>query len=144
MEASSAYLDECVDTRLAARLRGRGVTIVTAHDAAMLGVSDADQLHYATNLDLLLITHDARDFAHLHRAWRAAARAYSGIVTLPVGGLLDRVTLRVAMLLDWVSTFDERRSRLFQWGHLQDELGRGYRLSGFTEPQIWLALGRPS
>ncbi|MBI4491684.1 MAG: hypothetical protein HY690_02710 [Chloroflexi bacterium] len=46
------------------------------------------------------------------------------------------------MLLDWIATFPDHRSRLFKWGQLQELIEQGYRLPGYSEAEVQLALGR--
>ena len=46
------------------------------------------------------------------------------------------------MLLDWLGTMPDHRSQIFKWGHLQALLEQGYRLPGYTEDEVRLALAR--
>jgi hypothetical protein len=50
--------------------------------------------------------------------------------------------LRAALLLDWLGTVGDYRSRLFQWNDLQRLLLEGLRLPGYTEDEIGEAVGR--
>jgi len=46
------------------------------------------------------------------------------------------------MMLDWLDTLADYRSRLLRWGALQQLLIGGYRLPGYTDRDVGLALGR--
>jgi hypothetical protein len=48
------------------------------------------------------------------------------------------------MLLDWVATFPDHRSRLFRWHDLQQHLIGGGRLPGYGKEDIRRALGQIS
>src|SRR5436309_2179748 len=58
------YADECVDARIVAGLRRRGVDMVTAADAGMLGGADADHLARAIDLGRIVVSADS-DFLRL-------------------------------------------------------------------------------
>ena len=61
------YLDEDVSVVVAAILRARGFVVVTARDIGQLGLSDSEQLAYAAQAGLVLLTHNRVDFDRLHR-----------------------------------------------------------------------------
>jgi hypothetical protein len=71
------YADEDFHHGVVARLRALGHDVVTVMDAGRQGLSDADQLAYATDAGRALITFNRLDFHALHR--RGAAHA--GIIT---------------------------------------------------------------
>jgi predicted nuclease of predicted toxin-antitoxin system len=133
------YLDECVHVGLAVRLRLRGFDADTALECGMIGASDADQLRYATGRDAIIVTHDARDF----RLLSIRTPQHSGIATLPYASL-DCQVIRAAMLIDWIATFPDHRSRLFRWHDLQQHLIGGGRLPGYGEEDVRRALGQIS
>ena len=141
MVAPAAYLDECVDRRLADGLRRRGFNAWSAHERGLLGASDEEHLAFTTAHNLVILTHDRSDFYRLHVRSQAESRPHSGIILIGFSDL-PRLTVRAAMLLDWIATFPDHRSRLFQWGHLQDLLDRGPRLPGYTSADLRLARGR--
>lgn len=74
------YLDENVSFVDAARMRARGLDVLTAHEAGMLRRSDPEHLELAAAQSRVLVTHDTVDFADLARLWDAEARFHSGIV----------------------------------------------------------------
>jgi hypothetical protein len=46
------------------------------------------------------------------------------------------------MMLDWLSTMTSYQSQIFRWGDLQLRLTQGYRLVGYGDDDLELALGR--
>lgn len=52
------YADECVDARIVAGLRHRGLDVVTAADADLLGANDSAQLDRAIALDRVTMSSD--------------------------------------------------------------------------------------
>ena len=142
MPPPSVYLDECVDVKLADALRQRGFTAATARDVGMRGEAGPDQLVYATELEFAILTHNGRHLRRLHDLYVREGRTHGGILVIPASGPMDRLVVRAAMMLDWIATFPDYRSRLFQWGHLQDLLDRGLRLPGYTDADLRLARGR--
>jgi hypothetical protein len=144
MTAPPAYLDECVDHALVAGLRQRGFIATSALEQrrANLGVDDADQLTFAAQHDLVLISFNERHFRALSTAYERDGRAHGGIIIVPASPSFQRLLIRVALMLDWLGTMSNHRSRLFKWGHLQGLLEQGYRLPGYDELEIRLALAR--
>lgn len=140
--ARTAYLDECVDLFLADALRGRGFSAIHARDAGMSGATDLEQLSYAAVRDLVLISHNDNHFRRLHRRFRQDGSPHGGIVILPQRSTRPQLTVRAAMLLDWLTQMDDYRSRFFTWGDLQYLLTQGARLRGYDEADVRLALGQ--
>jgi predicted nuclease of predicted toxin-antitoxin system len=58
------FADECVDARVVAGLRRRGVDIITAADECLLHASDEEQFARATHLGRPIVTAD-HDFLRL-------------------------------------------------------------------------------
>jgi hypothetical protein len=144
MPTPAAYLDECVDHELVAGLRQRGFTATSAleQDRANSAIDDADQLAFAAQHDLVLVSFNERHFRALSDAYQRNSRPYGGVIIVPASPPFDRVMIRVALMLDWLGTMTDHRSRLFKWGHLQGLLERGYRLPGYDEDEVRLALAR--
>lgn len=134
------YLDECVDHRLGRLLAELGHEVLTAQAAGMLGAADDEQLRYATRRDMLIVSHNQRHFRGWHDRILREGGAHGGIVLVPFSPLA-LLELRAALLLEWIATFEDLRSRLFRWTDLQQVLAAGYRPAGFTEEQISTALG---
>lgn len=142
MPTPPIYLDECVDHPLVEALRKRGFTVSAARDEGMIGAVDEAQLSYASLRNWLLVSYDGRDYWRLHRSWRHRGHSHSGIVIVPATPPLERVALRVAMMLEWIATFPDHGSIFVTWGQLQTSLEQGYRLPGYGEAEVRLALGR--
>ncbi len=117
MEAASPlfirlYLDEDVHRGVAAALRLRGFDAVSVHDEGRWGLSDADQLAYATVSQRALFTFNTADFLRLHRTWIEAGRPHWGIIVseqLPVG----EATRRLLRLLNHATAAEVRNQ--FYW-----------------------------
>jgi len=131
------YLDECMRASLAVRLRLRGFDIETAQAHDMVGITDIEQLAYATSRGALIVTYDRRHF----RSLSFRVRSHGGIVTLPDSSP-EWQEVRVAMLIDWAATFPDHRSRLFRWHDLQQRLIEGLRLPDYDEGDVRLAHGQ--
>jgi hypothetical protein len=106
------YLDEDVSVVVAAILKARGFDIVTARDAEQLGLSDSQQLAFATGAGRVLVTHNRVDFERVHREWLATERAHAGIVVArrrPPGEL----AARIGRLLSRLSAEDLKSQLLY-------------------------------
>jgi predicted nuclease of predicted toxin-antitoxin system len=82
------YLDENVPEAIAVELRLRGYDIKTVKDAARRGLSDIEQLNYATAEGRAIFTFNASDFCRIHAAMAKKGISHGGIVVsrqLPVG-----------------------------------------------------------
>jgi predicted nuclease of predicted toxin-antitoxin system len=101
----SLYTDEDITDRLAALLRERGFEAASALNLGTMGLSDEEQLAFATERGWSLLTYNRDDFLALARRWQEAGREHAGIVisrqfrSQELGSLLRQV-LR---LLDAVS-----------------------------------------
>jgi hypothetical protein len=135
------YLDECTEVQIAGALQERGFSAVTAVSVGMLGASDTEQLIYATERGFMILSHNRRHFRQLHEEFQQLGRAHAGILLLPQGDI-SVLAVRVAILLDWIRAEGDLRSRLFTWGMLQEQIERGFRLPGYSEQDVRLALGR--
>ena len=108
----------------------------------MTRVDDTAQLAYASASGWTIMTHNARHFRRLHRSFLLERREHGGIVVLPEKPPFERLVVRAAMMLTWLGTLSGVNSTLVTWGQLQEQLESAYRLPGFTEDEIRLALGR--
>ena len=81
MSQISIYIEQdAMDSDLAAALRSRGVTVVTALDAGLTGESDEEQLNFATEHGCVLYTFNVSDFHCLHTQWIGAGREHAGMI----------------------------------------------------------------
>jgi hypothetical protein len=141
MPAPAALLDECMDLELVGSLRARGFTVESAQLSGLRATDDEVVLDHAARRGWVLITHNERHFRRQHHRRLQQGGSHSGIVCVSQVGPIERLTVRVAMLLDWVGD-QEHSSRFFIWGQLQRLLERGLRPPGYTEDEVRLALGR--
>lgn len=86
------YCDEHVDPAIANALRKRGVDILTATEAAMLGVADEKHIQFAVSEKRAIFTQDT-DFLRLHKA----EDTHYGIVyahrSAPIGKIIQGLLL---------------------------------------------------
>jgi hypothetical protein len=143
MPRPSAYLDECVDHGLVSELRQRGFSVTTAQAEGIVGVDDEAQLAYTAARNLVLLSHNWHHFQKWHFRFTSQGRSHGGIIILPGPRPLAQLAARAALMLDWLATMSDYRSQLFRWGELQARLTQGYRLPGYSDADVALALGRP-
>jgi hypothetical protein len=77
------YLDEHVDIALADLLNAAsGFHVVTTQQAgrAGQGLSDEDQLRYATGIECAIFSYNVKDFVPLARQWAASGEHHAGIL----------------------------------------------------------------
>jgi hypothetical protein len=75
------YFDEdAMQHALVVALRARRVDVLTASDCGMVGRSDGEHLHHASNDGRVLYSFNIRDYTMLHEQWIASGREHSGIV----------------------------------------------------------------
>lgn len=97
MSQFKIYLDEdAMDSDLVAALRSRGVTVITALDADLVGKEDHEQLAFAAESGCVLYTFNVSDFYRLHAHWVEAGREHAGMILAPqqrfsVGEQLRRI-----------------------------------------------------
>jgi hypothetical protein len=115
--------------------------VTSAREARRTGDDDAAQLAYAAQRDLLLISHDTHGFWRLHQTYQRLQQPHGGIALIPYGPP-PLVEVQVAMLLDWLASLPDHRSRLFRWHDLQQWLIQGNRLPGYSEDDVRFALGQ--
>ena len=102
MAAVRIYTDESVDVAVAAGLKRRGVDAWSARDVGNLGLSDEEQLRYASREQAVIFSHDA-DFLRLAHGWTLQAKEHWGIIygqeqKLGVGECIRRLLDYILML----------------------------------------------
>jgi len=142
MAAPPVYLDECIDRLVVEGLRQRRFDVLTAIEVGRGEDPDDAQLAYATSVGRVLLSYNRIDFRRLHATYLRLGREHGGIILIPQAPPVSRRQMRAAMLLDWLGTLDDYRSRLFQWNDLQQRLLGGFRLPGYTEDEVDDAVGR--
>lgn len=74
------YTDEDVIAGLAPALRQRGYSAQSAFEAGNLEISDENQLRYATNQGMALLTYNGQDFIPIAESWFDTGLAHAGII----------------------------------------------------------------
>ncbi len=74
------YLDEDVDVLIAQLLRTRGFAATTAQVAGLLGRADVEQLDYAAQHAMAVLTHNRVHFEALAEAWFREGKTHFGII----------------------------------------------------------------
>ena len=106
----SIYLDEDVHLVIAELTTARGFRTVTARGAGQLGKADAEQLAYAADRGLCLVTHNRGDFQELHRQYATEGLAHAGII-IAVRRRPYETANRLLQLLNTI-TVDEIRNQM--------------------------------
>ena len=76
---------------------------------------DESQLRYAAEREVILVTHNEKHFRPLDELFRGYGESHGGILVLPATPPLERLAVRAAMMLIWIGTQSDYRSRLFKW-----------------------------
>src|SRR3989304_643708 len=82
------YLDEDVPEAVATALRLRGYDVVTVRDAGRKGLSDIEQLKYASSENRVIFTFNVADFYEMHTKLAKGGFNHAGIILskqLPIG-----------------------------------------------------------
>lgn len=106
------YLDEDVHKRVAAALRMRQFDVVSAHELQRQGLTDEQQIAYASTAGRAIVTYNSSDFARLHVAWLTTGRTHAGIIISSQVSISETVR-RLLYLLNRV-TAEEMFNQL-QW-----------------------------
>lgn len=109
--ALAFFFDECVNEAVALVLRAHGIDVVTTTDLGRKGISDAEQLKYATQEGRIIYTTD-RDFLRLAHRWLASGVLFSGIVYHAPGRLSFRETIEALLLINVIYEPQEMRNRI--------------------------------
>lgn len=76
-------LDEDVHPVVADAARGLGLDVVSVHELDRLGLSDQDQLEYATEEGRILVTRNRDDFIRLTVSFFQSGRLHRGLIIVP-------------------------------------------------------------
>lgn len=76
----AVYTDEDITRELAPALRERGFDALSANEAGMLHADDIEQLRYAAQHDMALLTCNADDFLSLAQQYAQQGLTHSGII----------------------------------------------------------------
>lgn len=86
------YTNESVSVAVSEGLKRRGVNTISARDAGNLGLSDEEQLAYASKNNLVIVTHDD-DFLSIAIELEHTGIAYVHQEKYKVGDLIRRLKL---------------------------------------------------
>ena len=110
------YLDEDVPEAVALALRLRGFDVLTTREADNKGLTDRQQLDFASSVGRVFLSHNVADFARLHLKCVKKGIDHYGIIVshqVPIGMLVKGLSLllsqastvvfrnRVLWLTDW-------------------------------------------
>lgn len=137
------YLDENVDIGLVAALQRRGFRVSHTIFEGTQYFTDPGQITYASAQGWLILSNNIRHFRMWHFRFLEREWPHGGIIIVPTSATLECLTIRSALILSWIeATAPNPRSQLFAWSQLQNKLTQGYRIVGFTEDEIRIALGQ--
>ena len=119
------YLDEDVPEAVARGLRLRGYDVATVREAGRKGLSDIEQLKYASSEDRVIVTFNVADFYEMHSKLAKEGFNHAGIILskqLPIGVI-------VKALLRLLSDLKHEKVRnsivwLSKWVEIPDPRGR--------------------
>ncbi len=74
------YLDEDVDVLIADLLRNQGFAVTTTLDAGNIAWTDDEQLAYATDRRMVILTHNRNDFQQLAHDYFIRSIHHTGII----------------------------------------------------------------
>jgi len=82
------YLDEDAPEAIAKALRLRGYDVVTVKEAARRGMTDIDQLTYASSENRVIFSFNVADFCKINTEFNEKGLSHKGIILskqLPIG-----------------------------------------------------------
>ena len=96
------YANESASVAIAEGLKRRGVDALSARDAGNLGLTDEEQLIYATKERMTILTHDT-DFLQIASRWLEEGRTHQGIIychqkTYSIGECVRKLRMLTAVL----------------------------------------------
>ena len=74
------YLDEDVDILIATLIQRHGLVAITTRDASREGSNDPEQLAFAADRRLAIVTHNRDDYLRLAEQYRSARQYHAGII----------------------------------------------------------------
>ena len=96
------YANESASVAITEGLRRRGVDALSARDAGNLGLTDEEQLIYANNEKMTILTHDT-DFLQMASRWLDEGKTHQGIIychqkTYSIGECVRKLRMLTAIL----------------------------------------------
>lgn len=99
------YADECVDARIVAGLRRRGVDVLSAAEAGLLGHPDERHLEKARALSRVILSRD-QDFLVLAHRCASEAIPFPGLIFIQPKGTVGEVIRSVTLLTELLAPED--------------------------------------
>lgn len=111
------YLDENVPDAIAIALKLRGYDVVTVRETRKKGLSDIDQLNYASSEQRAIFTFNITDFYKIHSEFIKRGFNHNGIILskqLPIGVIVkalsrllsdinpEKIRNNIIWLSDWI------------------------------------------
>ena len=112
------FTDEMIAPRLASQSQRRGYDVLSCRAAGRvnLGISDEDQLIFASSQGRAIYTFNYADFAELDARWRAAGRSHAGIiVSVDLNSEPAEMLRRLLRHLDTIDPADQRDRLMILW-----------------------------
>lgn len=96
------YTNESVNVAIADGLKRRGLDAFSARDTGNLGLTDEEQLNYASAVKATIFTHDT-DFLQIAAGWTEKGRTHHGIIychqkSYTIGELIRKLRTLSAVL----------------------------------------------
>ena len=101
------YLDQHIPGAVVSGLRQHGIDVLSAQEASRCGLTDADQLAFATAQERVMVTFDP-DYLALHNA----GTSHAGIAWCPATKYRVGFLIQMLILLHGVSDRDEMKNRV--------------------------------
>ena len=96
------YTDESVDVAIAEGLQRRGIGAFSARDGDKLGLTDEEQIIFASKENATIFTHDT-DFLQIAAQWKDERRIHYGVIychqnAYGIGDCIRNLKILVAVL----------------------------------------------
>lgn len=108
---AKVYLDEDVDLIVGDMLRSHGFYVRSTQDASRKGKLDSDQLAYAVEHGLVIITHNRVDYEAIAVEYYESGRTHAGII-ISVQRTAKEITRRALLVLNRFTT-EEMKNQLY-------------------------------
>lgn len=98
-QSISFYTDADLDGPIVKAAIQSGLPIIRCQDVGMTDASDHEHLEYASQNQLVLVSHDANTMTAEHERWLAEGKTHSGVIIIPrkhckqVPDIIDYLTL---------------------------------------------------
>jgi predicted nuclease of predicted toxin-antitoxin system len=92
------YLDEDVNVRLAEMLKNRGYYAITTSDMGFKGKTDREQIEYAIQNQLTILTHNRVDFEEINLDLYNKGEEHFGIIISPMRPIQELFSRLIVIL----------------------------------------------